>query len=323
MKTPVFHEMSSSDGQTPTQPTNTSDNSTTRNKDGSTGASTAGRNNGILAFQTSKEVNAFAKKYRTEIAASTSSVLSAYISFPLDFAKSRMQSYNTKFWPTMIDAYKTEGIRTFWRGVFPPLVSITIVRTISFTLYQKSKYTLDHAITQVTGQSPLMLANAPGSYPTWSTIACFGGAGALAGAVITTISSPFELLKLNEQLAGKRDRDSVGLADKSEGSKISESKHTSKGRRPFPSTRLAYNIFMERGIQGLYAGYRLHLLRDTIGTSIYFIAYESTKQLMGNARGKSATSPFAVAVAGAFCGLASWTIVSREFNHHTAHNSRY
>ena len=63
---------------------------------------------------------------------------------------------------------------------------------------------------------------------------------------------------------------------------------------------------------GLYAGYRLHLLRDTIGTSIYFVTYESAKQLMANARGKSPTSPYAVVVAGGLCGIVSWACVSLD-----------
>ncbi|KAI6792184.1 hypothetical protein KC363_g7907 [Hortaea werneckii] len=48
----------------------------------------------------------------------------------------------------------------------------------------------------------------------------------------------------------------------------------------------------------LYAGYRLHLPQDTIGTAIYFTTYESAKQLMGNSRGKNPTTPYAVMVAG-------------------------
>ncbi|KAI7553132.1 hypothetical protein KC331_g1443, partial [Hortaea werneckii] len=62
--------------------------------------------NAIFQFRTNKEVKQWAKKYRTEIAASTSSVLSTFVAFPLDFAKSRMQSYETGFVGTVKDAYK-------------------------------------------------------------------------------------------------------------------------------------------------------------------------------------------------------------------------
>ncbi|KAF7185419.1 putative mitochondrial carrier C29A3.11c [Pseudocercospora fuligena] len=264
-------------------------------------------NSSIFYFQPSKDVKKFAKRYRTEIAASSSSVLSTFAAFPLDFAKSRMQSYETGFLATVKDAYKAEGLRAFWRGVCPPLISVTVVRTISFSLYQKAKYALDASIYRVTGESPLVTANAPGSYPTLSTMTCFGLAGASAGAVITTISCPFELTKLNEQLAGKMAREAALKAQR-------ESKMPA-GSPPSPpvvdlksggSMATARRLVRDRGIQGLYAGYRLHLLRDTVGTAIYFMTYESAKQLMGNARGKSATSPYAVIVAGGLCGIVSW-----------------
>ena len=262
------------------------------------------RNSTIFAFQPSRNVRRFAKKYRTEIAASTSSVLSTFLAFPLDFAKSRMQSYETNFVHTIRDAYRAEGIRAFWRGVMPPLISVTLVRTISFSIYQRAKYTFDRTITEMTGESPLMHANAPGSYPSLLTISCFGTAGATAGAVITTLSCPFELTKLNEQLAGKEARYRAAASTGA----MSSSAQTSSLRAGSWAT--ARRLVRDRGFTGLYSGYRLHLLRDTIGTSIYFMTYESTKQLMSNSRGRNPSSPYAVVVAGGLCGIVSWACVS-------------
>ena len=55
----------------------------------------------------------------------------------------------------------------------------------------------------------------------------------------------------------------------------------------------------------------LLLVRDTIGSAIFFPTYESTKQLLVKYQGKSSpTSPSAVAVAGGLCGVVSWIIVS-------------
>ncbi|KAF2863970.1 mitochondrial carrier [Piedraia hortae CBS 480.64] len=240
----------------------------------------------------SKDVQRLAKRYRTEISASTSSLLSTFVAFPLDFAKSRMQSYETGFVHTVKDAYRAEGLRAFWRGVIPPLISVTIVRTVSFSIYQRSKYVFDKAIQKVTGHSPLYTANAPGSYPNIYTISCFGAAGAVSGAIITAFSCPFELTKLNEQLAGKVARE--------------------KGIEPprsASSMNTARRLVHERGFPGLYVGFRLHALRDTIGTSIYFMTYESVKQLMANSRGRSPTSPYAVMVAGGLCGIVSWAVI--------------
>ncbi|KAI7584820.1 hypothetical protein KC316_g6483 [Hortaea werneckii] len=265
--------------------------------------------NAIFQFHTSKEAKQWAKKYRTEIAASTSSVLSTFVAFPLDFAKSRMQSYETGFVGTVKDAYKAEGIRAFWRGVGPPIVSVTVVRTISFSIYQHVKYTMDKTMYGMTGQSPLAIANAPGSYPNIHTLTCFGVAGAASGAVITALSCPFELTKLNEQLAGKVAREAQSK---------SSSSSKGAGQNPSPifdvksggSWNTARRLVRDRGVLGLYAGYRLHLLRDTIGTAIYFTTYESAKQLMANSRGKNPTTPYAVMFAGGLCGIVSWACVS-------------
>jgi hypothetical protein len=73
-------------------------------------------------------------------------------------------------------------------GVWSPLASITLVRTVSFSIYQKSKYTLNDWITRFTGTSPLVVANTKGAVPTFGTIACFGLSGATAGAAITFIA---------------------------------------------------------------------------------------------------------------------------------------
>jgi hypothetical protein len=74
--------------------------------------------------------------------------------------------------------------------------------------------------------------------------------------------------------------------------------------------KTAKNIVKHRGIAGLYSGFNLHLLRDTLGTAIYFMTYESSKQLLTTYRGdKSPTNPFAVVVAGGLCGVASWALI--------------
>lgn len=73
-------------------------------------------------------------------------------------------------------------------GVWSPLASITLVRTVSFSIYQRSKYALDNWIYQTTGSSPLVIANTKGAWPTLSTVTCFGLAGVNAGGAITIIA---------------------------------------------------------------------------------------------------------------------------------------
>lgn len=109
--------------------------------------------------------------------------------FPLDSIKTRMQTYHYRnFVDCITQTYQTERIRGFFRGVTAPLASVTVVRTISFSIYQRSKYTYAAWLKRNFGLDPLVHVNTVGTYPTLSTIACFGAAGATAGSFITVIA---------------------------------------------------------------------------------------------------------------------------------------
>jgi solute carrier family 25 (mitochondrial carnitine/acylcarnitine transporter), member 20/29 len=70
-------------------------------------------------------------------------------------------------------------------------------------------------------------------------------------------------------------------------------------------------VVSERGVLGLYTGFRLHLARDIIGSGIYFGVYEAVKQSMNSLYGATdVNAPGAVAFAGAVCGVVAWCVVS-------------
>ena len=78
---------------------------------------------------------------------------------------------------------------TYKIGALAPVFSVTLVRTTSFSLYQKFKYKYSAAIGKATGgDEPLVIVNRPGSTPTIATVTCFGAAGATAGAFITMLA---------------------------------------------------------------------------------------------------------------------------------------
>lgn len=247
------------------------------------------------------------KKYRTEIAASTSSVLSTFSAFPLDSVKTRMQTYKyNNFTDCVRKTYQTESIRGFFRGVTAPLASVTLVRTISFSVYQRSKYTYGAWIKRNFDFDPLLHINTPGTYPTLSTLACFGAAGATAGSFITLIACPFELTKLSAQV-------SVLMAERNIKSSVSDplgKPEIAKSYQNKGTFQTARSIVRNRGFAGLYSGFSLHLLRDTLGTAIYFMTYESSKQLLTTyTKDSSTTNPLAVVVAGGLCGAVSWSLI--------------
>ncbi|KAI1330550.1 mitochondrial carrier protein [Xylariaceae sp. FL0255] len=249
-----------------------------------------------------EEPRRWIKRYRTEVSASSASVLSTVTAFPLDSVKTRMQTYPYNGALHCVKStYQSEGIRGFFRGVLAPLASVTLVRTISFSIYQKSKYVYSDWMAKNIGFCPLDHVNVNGAYPNLGTIACFGAAGATAGSGITFIACPFELTKLSAQvsvlMANQKNVDPKKQA-------IALSYHN-KG-----TIQTLRNIVKHRGFAGMYTGLNLHLLRDTLGTGIYFATYESAKQILTTFSGTDAhKNPLAVLAAGGLCGIVSWALI--------------
>ncbi|EPE27332.1 Mitochondrial carrier [Glarea lozoyensis ATCC 20868] len=247
------------------------------------------------------------KRYRTEVAASVSSIFSTFGAFPLDSMKTRMQTYKyNSFADCVRHTYQTERLRGFFRGVLAPMASVTLVRTISFSVYQRSKYTYSAWFKRNFGVDPLSHVNTLGTYPNLSTVACFGAAGATAGSFITLVACPFELTKLSAQVSVlMADRNRSSVSDPSVSTREVAASYQNKG-----TFQTAKNIVKHRGFAGLYSGFNLHLMRDTLGTAIYFMTYESSKQLLTTYSGDSSpTNPLAVLCAGGFCGVASWALI--------------
>ncbi|CAK7209194.1 hypothetical protein SBRCBS47491_000358 [Sporothrix bragantina] len=243
------------------------------------------------------------KRYRTEVSASLSSAISTACAFPLDSVKTRMQTYKyAGFVDCLKHTYNNEGLRGFFRGVMAPLASVTIVRTISFSIYQRSKYVYSDWMSRNFGFDVLKHVGTAGTYPNLWSVACFGAAGATAGSCITVIACPFELTKLSAQV-------SVLLSEKTQ-CPDSQSRAVASSYQNKGTLKTMANIVRHRGFTGLYTGYRLHLLRDTLGTGLYFITYESSKQLLTTFTGDSSHSnTLPVFIAGGLCGIVSWSMI--------------
>lgn len=68
------------------------------------------------------------------------------------------------------------------------MASITLVRTVSFSIYQRSKYVYCDWVKRNFGFDVMGHVSSKGSYPNHWTIATFGAAGATAGSCITVIA---------------------------------------------------------------------------------------------------------------------------------------
>jgi hypothetical protein len=84
-------------------------------------------------------------------------------------------------------------------------------------------------------------------------------------------------------------------------------------RKPRLGTIQAIQQIIKRhGFRGLYTGFRLHAMRDTVGSALYFSVYETVKQVAAKELG-SDKSPFgAPMIAGAICSTVPWFCVRRS-----------
>lgn len=230
------------------------------------------------------------RRNKAVVCAVSASYISTFAGYPLDSIKSRLQTIRTPITIHSLAAqvYREEGIVGFYRGLWIPLMTISFVRAASFTIYTSTKeYFRDHHLL---------------AHNTLLNVASTGGiGGALSGSLISFGSAPFELVKVRRQLE-------YSIA-------------ASKGLRIIkaPGTMDAVReIFRTYGLGGLYLGFRLHFVRDTVGTGLYFFEYDGLRHLMGRLQsGEQGPTPAWMPVplstvpflCGSLAGVTSWALI--------------
>ncbi|TFK55081.1 mitochondrial carrier [Heliocybe sulcata] len=235
-------------------------------------------------------INELIRRHKTAACALAASYISTFVGYPLDSLKSRLQTQRTRISvPKLaVQVYRDEGLIGFYRGFWIPLITISFVRAASMTIYDETKRTLHN--------------NGMFARNNFIDVAASGGVGgALAGSVISFASAPFELVKIRRQLE-------YAIA-------ASKGQHIVKP----PSTPEAVrDIIRTNGRFGLWTGIRLHFLRDTMGTGLYFLEYDGMRHLMGRRQnGEQGPPPAWLPLphglipffCGSVCGVSSWALI--------------
>ncbi|GKZ26633.1 hypothetical protein AbraIFM66951_001685 [Aspergillus brasiliensis] len=244
--------------------------------------------------------NKLLKSYKTQVASATSTVFATLAVTPLENIKTRMQTHNFQNVAQCVRyLWRTEGPRGYVAGALPPLASVTAVRVMNFSTYAFAKNRVSDFIERMTGESPLAIYEQKGSSPTVATVFTFTAAGLFAGLVSSPVACPFELAKNVVQT-------SVLMSHRSQAS-LNAPNDPSLRNMPRLSTTDAFRqIIQKYGFRGLYTGFHLHAMRDTIGTGLYFAVYETIKQVAEREMGTS-KGPFgAPMIAGAMCSTLPW-----------------
>lgn len=168
--------------------------------------------------------------------------------------------------------------------MIPPLVTVSAIKSVSFTVYEGSKEHLrkrnilnDQSLPSLMGLSSL--------------------SGAASGAFIAVLSCPLELVKVQRQLEQ--------MIAKEEAAK----KGTTAAPVESSSWSATKQIIKRKGIFGLWSGFRCHSAREVLGTSIYFGTYETAKRILSGNQANASTGPMTHFFAGGICGTLSWLIV--------------
>jgi len=264
------------------------------------------------------------KPYRTSFNSILASLIAVSTGFPLDSVKTRLQTYKYNGnWHCIVDTYKNEGLLGFFRGLTAPLVSSSLMRSWSMSIFTYSKphthafwsnfydtvpLPSDAASVRVADQakkSQHTMEYVIRGFPvSWSS-------GALAGITSSVLSCPFEITKLGSQIELVMKRRELLLKQVLDSSKgISPSIAPAPEVEPLGTYQIAKRLISHSGIKSLYAGYRYQFFRDAIGSGIYFGVYDSIKSGVSLYLFDTPQAhPISIAIAGGLSGGASWIFV--------------
>lgn len=175
------------------------------------------------------------------IAGAAAGVAGTLLGFPLDTVKARLQCGNARNSVSSVvrSIAAADGARGFYRGVASPLLSMTLLNTLSFRSWAAAR--------EACG-----LPHHPGDAgaPAGSLAQRFA-AGALVAPGVTLLSTPFELVKVQLQL---------------------DKRHRFAG-----AGACARAIAAEGGLRALWLGAPVNLVREGLFLGVYFTGYEQAR----------------------------------------------
>ena len=146
----------------------------------------------------------------------------------------------THYYKSILDCvkvtYAEEGARGFFRGMIPPLVTVSIIKSVSFSIYEGTKSHLLQNGSQFDNLNSV------------AKVASIGGG--VSGAFIGILSCPLELVKIQRQLEQMMLKSQI------------EAGHLSASEASLAQSSTSWNavrqIVKRKGIFGLWSGLGCH-----------------------------------------------------------------
>lgn len=201
------------------------------------------------------------------------------------------------------------------------MASVTVVRVVNFTVYNAFKDIIADNVERVTGFNPLEHYKKPGSTPTVTGILTFTTAGLIAGLVSSPIACMFILVTCTDrrrqtnietgpfELAKNVVQTSVLVSNRAMAAPDAARDQSLRRKPRLGTIQAIKKIYIRHGFWGLYTGFRLHALRDTVGSGLYFSVYETVKQVAAKELGQDKNPFGAPMIAGAICSTVPWFCV--------------
>jgi solute carrier family 25 carnitine/acylcarnitine transporter 20/29 len=216
--------------------------------------------------------------YRETVAGASAGVVGTVLGYPLDVLKTRQQVSGLSLLSCMQVIKHESGLWGFYKGMASPLLSLTILNTLNFSTYSLSRSWLRVPDTFNTLETGLNLR--------------IPLAGSLVGPLSSLISTPFELVKTQMQLAARNV--TVG---------------SSNPAQPYKNAvGAAAHITKAYGMKALYRGFMVNTTREMVFLGTYFFVYEHVKSLQLHVAAVHMSPSIAVPVAGGLAGALGWLI---------------
>ncbi|GAA5987630.1 hypothetical protein JCM10908_007144 [Rhodotorula pacifica] len=217
---------------------------------------------------------------------SAAGIASRAVEHPLDLTKVRLQSQPldrppryTGPWDCIVQTYRTEGIRAFWRGVSMPVLGAMAENATLFVVYNQSQSALK-------GLFPPPPLASPNDAPHMS-IPQTAAAAALAGAAASFVLTPVELVKCKMQVSNIAAEGALAASSATvHSSAVSATGPTAASLRTATATlarptssppgAIAFtrSILREYGFRGLWLGQTGTMIRETGGGAAWFTTFE-------------------------------------------------
>lgn len=208
-----------------------------------------------------------------------SGVIGKTIEFPFDTIKVRLQSSLVPISTfQMIKATYKEGIiKGFYQGLKAPLIGACLENAILFSSYNSCLEMVKTVENDVSLTHKAM-------------------SGAFAGFSVSFILTPIELVKCQLQVSN--------LANEG----------TKRAKQSNIYSSMIWKIYEKDGITGFWKGLSPTLLRETIGTMIWFTTYEVLSEYLDRKRPSELNSLISGALAGATFNISMFPIDTIKSN---------